>query len=231
MYDPGSLRAAMEGSDIALNLATALSGGDFAANDRLRREGAAIWLQACSDVGVPRVLQQSIAFMNAGGTDEWTDETYVHPSAEGISATSGAAEQMEAAVRATALDWVILRGASFYGPGTKSDDGWFERAKAGTLRLPGDGNAFISLIHIADMASATVAAVERWPSREVFIVADDAPTRWSDLFGFVSAIVGAGAPEPGGPDRFRSMRLRNTKAREMLAWEPAYPDFRSGLVR
>lgn len=232
VYDPASLRAGMEGSDIALNLATALAGGDFAANDRLRREGAPIWLQACADAGVPRVLQQSIAFMNGSGTDEWTDETHIYSSGEGTAgAAYGAAVAMEEAVRATSLDWVILRGGLFYGPGTGNDEGWFERARAGRLRLPGDGRAFVSLVHIADMANATVAAVERWPSHQAVIVADDAPPRWAEVFEYVAALTGSAPPEPGGQQGFPSMRLRNTKARELLGWEPLYPDFRSGLAR
>jgi hypothetical protein len=44
---------------------------------------------------------------------------------------------------------------------------------------------------IADMAEATVAALERWPSRQTLIVADDEPVRWRDLFGYVAAMAGA----------------------------------------
>jgi len=76
---------------------------------------------------------------------------------------------METTIEASKLDWVILRGGLFYGPGTGLDDDWFARARAGKLRLPGDGNGFISLIHIADMADATLAAITAWPSRNALI--------------------------------------------------------------
>ena len=78
------------------------------------------------------------------------------------------------------LDWLILRGALFYGPGTDFDDDWFARARAGKLRLPGEGDDYVSLVHIADMAGATIAALRRWPSRQALIVADDQPARWRD---------------------------------------------------
>ena len=84
------------------------------------------------------------------------------------------------------LDWLILRGALFYGPGTGFDDDWFARARAGKLRLPGEGDDYVSLVHIADMADATIAAIQRWPSRQALIVADDQPARWRDLFTYVA---------------------------------------------
>ena len=142
-----------------------------------------------------------------------------------------AALAMEEAVRSSGLDWLILRGGLFYGPGTGFDDEWFARARAGTLRLPGDGSAFVSLVHIADMAGATLTALERGASGQVLIVADDAPARWRDVLGYVASACGAPAPEPGGRLGLPSYRVRNRRAREALGWAPFYPDHRAGLVR
>ena len=138
---------------------------------------------------------------------------------------------MEELVTASALDWVILRGGLFYGPGTGFDDGWHALAAAGKLRLPGDGSDFVSLVHIADMATATVATLRRWPSRARLIVCDDAPSQWRDVFGYVAALAGQGTVEPGGRAGFPSFRLKNARARETLAWTPTYPSFREGLSR
>lgn len=237
IFDGDTMRQALRGCDIGINLATSLPGpsgrGDFAANDRLRREGVPVWLRACEDAGVPRVIQQSIGFVNAAGGDAWADEdTLVPPDlATPYGAANAAALDMEASVRASSLDWIILRGGLFYGPGTGYDDGWFERARAGRLRLPGDGIDFITLVHIADMAAATMAAVERWPSRQTLIVADDRPARWEEIFGYVAALAGATAPPPGGQLGFPSTRLRNQRARDTLDWAPGYPDYRAGLIR
>src|SRR5439155_25617879 len=130
----------------------------------------------------------------------WADETTLHSiGQEGIAgAAISAALAMEAAIEQSGLDWIILRGALFYGPGTGFDDEWFARARAGTLRLPGAGDDYVSLVHIADMASATVAALDRWPSREALIVADDHPAPWRDVLGYVAVVAGCGSPEPGG---------------------------------
>jgi nucleoside-diphosphate-sugar epimerase len=237
VFDGASLRAGLEGCDIGINLATSLPGpsgkGDYATNDRLRREGTPVWVRACHDVGVSRIVQQSIAMVNAGGGDAWADEDTVFPAGqEGTAALAiAAALAMEDTVRQSGLDWTILRGGLFYGPGTGFDDDWFARARAGKLRLPADGQDYVSLVHIADMAEATAAAIGRWPSRQALIVADDEPARWRDVLTYVAAIAGAAPPQPGGRLGLPSYRASNRRAREALSWTPVYANYRIGLAR
>ena len=237
VFDAASLRAGLEGCDVGINLATSLPGpsgrGDYATNDRVRRAGTPIWVRACRDVGVSRILQQSIALVNAGAGEAWGDEDTVFPAGqEGTAALAiAAALAMEDTVRQSGLDWSILRGGLFYGPGTGFDDDWFARARAGTLRLPAEGQDYVSLVHIADMAEATTAAIARWPSRQALIVADDEPARWRDVFAYVAAIAGATPPQPGGRLGLPSYRVRNRRAREALSWTPVYANYRVGLAR
>ncbi len=236
IFDTASLAAALAGCDVGINLATSLPGpsgrGTFDANDRVRAEGTANWVAACAEAGVKRVVQQSIGLVNARGAD-WSDEDSVaDASGDSVAAKAiRAALVMEDHVVASALDWVILRGGLFYGPGTGFDDAWHAAAAAGKLRLPGDGSDFVSLIHIADMAAATVAVLKRWPSRTPLIVCDDAPAPWRDVFGYVAATAGQGTLEAGGRAGFPSFRLKNARAREALGWTPTYASFREGLVR
>jgi nucleoside-diphosphate-sugar epimerase len=238
IFDEASLRDAVKGCDVAINLATTLpsptsQGGDFAKNDTLRREGTAIWTRACRDAGVPRILQQSIAMTHAGGGETWADESTFHTIDKSTiaGAAIAAVRDMEAIVSASGLDWLILRGGLFYGPGTGFDDDWFARARAGKLRLPDEGNDYVSLVHIADMADATVKAIARWPSQQALIVADDRPARWHDLFSYVCSLAGSSPPTSGGRSLIPSFRVTNARARNMLSWTPAYPDFRAGLAR
>lgn len=237
IFDQAALADALHGCDIGINLATALPvprqrGGDFAENDRLRRDGTPIWIAACRAAGVPRVLQQSIALVNSGTGDEWADEDT--PSTIGDD-TAGRAIQacldMESTVRGSGLDWTVLRGGLFYGPGTGYDDDWFARAEEGRLRLPATGDDFVSLIHIADMADATARAVTRWPSSQTLIVSDNQPARWRELFGYVAATLGTAPPQPGGRMAMPSCRVRNARVREALAWEPLYSTYQAGLAR
>lgn len=236
IFDPDSLQRGLEGCDTCINLATSLPGpsgrGDYDVNDRVRREGVPLLLQACREAGVGRLLQQSIAMVGADG-ETLTDEGAVpRPQGDDISARAiNATLDMEDAVRASDLDWLILRGGLFYGPGTGFDDDWFARAAAGKLRLPGDGSDYVSLVHIADMAAATVAALRVWPSRQVLIIADDAPARWREVFGFIAGVTGAEPPQAGGRAGFASFRVSNRRAKEVLGWAPVYPDYRAGLIR
>lgn len=236
IFKSASLRAGLEGCDLCINVATSLPGpagrGDYEANDRLRREGVPILLDACRDAGVPRILQQSIAWVCANGDAVADEDAVQRPAGEDPGSRAvRAALDMEDAVSASGLDWLILRGGLFYGPGTGFDDGWFERARDGRLRLPGDGSDYVSLVHIADMAAATAAAVERWPSRRALNVTDDLPVRWRDLFGYVAEIAGAAPPEAGGRAGFRSFRISNRRACEALGWSPFYADCKAGLAR
>lgn len=237
IFDAESLKAGLDGCDIGMNLATSLPGpsgrGDYDANDRLRRDGTPIWLEACRTAGVPRVIQQSIAMVNAAPGEAWSDEDTVFAADEDniASRAIAASVAMEDAVRASALDWIILRGGLFYGPGTGFDDDWLARAQTGKLRLPGDGGDYVSLLHIADMARATMAALERWPSRQALIIADDEPARWRDVFGYIAQSIGAPAPEAGGRQGFPSFRVSNARAKAALDWTPFYTNYRVGLVR
>jgi nucleoside-diphosphate-sugar epimerase len=237
IFDEASLRVGLEGCDLAINLATSLpsptSQGDYAKNDQLRREGTATWVRACRAAGVTRILQQSIAMTHAGGGASWADEDTLHPVVgEGIAAEAIAAVRaMEQTIAASGLDWLVLRGGLFYGPGTGFDEDWFARARAGKLRLPERGADFVSLVHIADMAAATVKAIYRWPARQALIIADDEPAQWSDLFGYVCMLSGSTAPQPGGRALMPSFRVRNRRARDLLSWNPSYASYREGLVR
>jgi nucleoside-diphosphate-sugar epimerase len=236
IFDADSLRQGLAGAELCINLATALPGpsgrGDYAVNDRVRREGVPRLIDACREAGVGRLLQQSIAMVGASdaaiaGEDAVYRPDGDDPAAQAIRAT----QDMEAAVRDSGLDWLILRGGLFYGPGTGFDDDWLARAAAGKLRLSGDGSGYVSLVHIADMAAATLAAVRVWPSRCALIVCDDRPIPWRDLFAHIAASAGAPEPAPGGRAGFPSFRMSNAKAKQVLGWSPFYADFRTGLAR
>lgn len=237
IFDGESLRAGLDGCDVAVNLATSLPGpngrGDFAANDHLRRSGTPIFVEACGEAGVPRILQQSIAMVNATDSDAWSNEETRFSGAENSPAAAPveAALDMEKTVAASGLDYLILRGALFYGPGTGYDDGWVARAKAGKLRLPGDGSKYVSFVHIADMAAATMMALTAWPSRETLIIADDAPAPWKDVFSYLAQSAAAPEPQLGGQIGFPSFRVRNGKARNILGWRPFYENYQTGMTR
>jgi nucleoside-diphosphate-sugar epimerase len=137
---------------------------------------------------------------------------------------------MEATVRSSGLHWTILRGGAFYGPGTGRDDFWRAQAREGNLRLPGDGQAFISLVHVADFADAIVRALIALSEPDVIAVVDESPVKYADLFDHIAAIENGPSPEADGPPLWPSFRIVNDRAKSKLDWRPRYASYRSGFV-
>lgn len=229
IFDADSLRAALVNCDAAIHAATSIpkptGGGDWAVNDRIRREGTANLIAACRIERVRRYVQQSVAMLHIASDARPQTENDPVAATERIRS----ALDMEQLVRESGLDWRIVRGAAFYGPGTGRAEAWRSQARGGVLVMPGDGNGFISLIHVADMAAAMVAAVERGPPESVYLAADDQPATYRDLLSYIAALEGAAPPSAGGPVLLPSFRVSNAKLKA-LGWVPAYPSFRAGLA-
>jgi 2-alkyl-3-oxoalkanoate reductase len=229
IFDPVSLRAAVVNCDAAIHAATSIptaSGkGDWATNDRIRREGTANLVAACRAERVRRYVQQSVAMLHI--TSDTRPQTEEDPI--GVYDRIRSALDMEQIVTAAHLDWCIVRGGAFYGPGTGRPEAWRSQARGGVLTLPGDGNGFLSLIHVADMAAAMALVAERGQPKQVYIAADDQPATYRDLLGYVAAMERAAPPATGGPVLLPSFRVSNAKLKA-LGWAPAYPSFRAGLA-
>lgn len=230
LFDAASLESAVRGCDAALHLATAIPppgpAPDWTRNDRIRREGTASLLAACKAAGVRRYVQQSIAMLVADGSGSVLDETApVRPT----RATASAAD-MEAIVADSGLDWIVLRGGAFYGPGTGRDETWRRLARAGELPLPGDGSAYVSLVHVTDMADAVVLAATAGPSSAVLSIVDDEPVTYATLFRHIASVEGGPDPAPGGPPGWPSFRVTNARARSALVWKPRIATYRAGFA-
>jgi 2-alkyl-3-oxoalkanoate reductase len=229
ILDGDSLRAPMAGCDAVLHLATAIprrgEPRDFTRTDRIRREGTRNLLDAAREGGVRRYIQQSIVFVYGDRGTELADEcTPVQPESR------PSATDMERMVQESSLDWCILRGGLFYGPLSGLEAGWRQDLQSGTLRLPGDGNVRLSLVHEADMARVVVLATEQAPPLSTYNVVDDQPVTYRDLFGHLAALTGAPPPAPGGAMDLPDLGCRNGKLKADLGWTPAYPTYRSGLL-
>jgi nucleoside-diphosphate-sugar epimerase len=228
IFDRESLRRALVGCDVVVNLATAVprpdQSPDFAMNDRIRREGTATLIAAC-DRG-QRLIQQGIAMVHAGGGEALLDEQ----APMRVGPATASAIEMEAMLRDSGLNHLILRGGLFYGPGTGREAHWLAAARDGSLAIPGDGSDFVSLIHVADMAEATAIAVEMRAASGALLLVDDQPVRWRDLFSHVAKGTSAPEPKAGAPLRLPSFRCSNVATCAALGWRPFYADYRAGLA-
>jgi nucleoside-diphosphate-sugar epimerase len=232
ILDRASLSAGLDGCEAALHLATAIPRGgtpnpDWSLNDRIRREGTGNLLDACRKLGIERYIQQSIAHLVADGSPNLLDESA--PLRPGPRTASAA--DMEEMVGNSGLRWTILRGGAFYGPHTGRDEAWRNDARAGRLRVPTDGTGYISLIHVSDMAEATVLATEIAPDRCLLAIVDDQPVSYAELFRYLAHLEGGPDPEMGGPPSpWPSFRVSNARARQVLGWHARLRTYRSGFT-
>jgi len=230
--DAEALTAALKNCAAVLHIATAIprdvtGSNSWDANTRLRTEGVRKLVDASLRAGVERYLQQSITMAYSGRGDRWiTEEAPLDSSPERaqVCAPVIAMEQMLGDTRPDRLRWCVLRGGSFVGPGTFQDD-VLARLGLGTERVPGDGRNYVSFIHVADMATAFVAAIEHAPAGSVFNVVDE-PIRQGEYLDRLADSIGA--PVPGRDGRARrppSWRCSAHAARTVLRWRPSHGVF------
>jgi nucleoside-diphosphate-sugar epimerase len=128
-------------------------------------------------------------------------------------------EDMVRALDASKVTWCILRGGSFVGPDT-SQDAVLERLREGTQQVPGDGMNWVSMIHVEDIAAATVAALDRAPAGSTFNITDE-PIRNGEYLDRLAAMLGIPQPpRDASVPRPRSWRCSNAAARRDLGWSP-----------
>jgi nucleoside-diphosphate-sugar epimerase len=223
------LPAIMQGCTTAVHIATAIprdmrAPGAWDTNTRLRTEGSRLLLQAAQAAGVQRYVQQSIVMAYADGGEQWLDESAPldrSPARAIICAPVIAMENMVRAVTPARLQWCILRGGNFVGPGTAESD-LIARLRAGQIVVRCDGRNFLSLVHVADMARAVCMALESAPASSVFNIVDE-PLRNGDYMDLLARLVGAPQPardatKPCPP----SYRCSNQAAGTVLGWMPVH---------
>jgi nucleoside-diphosphate-sugar epimerase len=218
----------------------------FAANDRIRREGTLNLLSGAKAAGARKIVAQSIAFgYEPVGSRIKTEEAPLFVDApEPWGGSVRAAKDLEDAVLgAEEIEGVVLRYGHLYGPNTYfAPDGQIGRGVlAGAVPIAGEGEGTYSFLHVEDAASATVAAVEGWPWG-VYNVADDEPARAREWLPYYAKILGAAEPprvsreellEAAGwltLHQITEMRgASNARAREQ-GWTPNYPSWRGGFA-
>lgn len=170
------------------------------------------------------------------GGDQWMDEE----SDAGGSSEGGrilrAAEVLLEEASGAARRRFVLRLGGIYGPGRQ----WLvNRAMGGDDPEEGD-DVFLNSIHVEDAVSSVWAVFEGAVEvmGGVFNIVDDRPTRKGEIIQHLHRELRErgllpGQSEPPAPTRRRagarpSRQLSNAKARTLLGWRPAYPDYRAG---
>jgi nucleoside-diphosphate-sugar epimerase len=218
----------LPGRDVVINIATAIppepaGPGAWEVNTQLRRAGTRVLTQASRAAGVPRLVQMSITMAYHDGGEEWLDEASAFDPSPARAAIVAPVAAMEDTVRALPPDeiaWTILRGGRFVGPGTVQD-AQCRGLRAGTLSVPVDGQAFVSMVHVGDYAAAVVAAAEAGLAGAVLNVSD-APVRVGAYLDQLADLIGAPRPRraPEQVPDLPSHRVDSGAARRLLGWRP-----------
>lgn len=166
LADTTAVRRACEGRDVVFHVAART--GLWGPADVFRRtnvEGTRNVVDACRAAGVQRLLYTSTPSVVFDGRDlEGVDESTPYPSRwqSDYPATKAAAERLVLAANGSQLATIALRPHLVWGPG----DPHFvprilERARAGRLRIVGDGTNRVDAIYVDDAATAHLLAAER----------------------------------------------------------------------
>jgi nucleoside-diphosphate-sugar epimerase len=221
---------------------------EFALTNRLRTEGLDHLIEAAQAAGARRVIAQSYGNWNyeRTGTTPKSETDPLDPDPPANQRQSlEAIRRLERAVgEAEGLEGIALRFGNFYGPGTgfALDGGdLVELVRKRRLPIVGDGAGVWSFIHVDDIATATIAALDRGKPG-IYNVVDDEPAPVSQWLPDLAQAVGAKPPrhvpvwlgrlatgDVGVSMMTRIKGASNAKAKRELNWAPAYKSWRQGF--
>ena len=206
----------------------------FATTNRLRSEGIDHLLAAAEATGVSHVVAQGHASMNGIRTGGWV-KTEEDPL-EVLEGTKAINHLEDVVVRAGGA---VLRYGGFYGPGAWDDQVKLVRKRL--FPLVGGGTGYVSWVHVDDVASATVLAVEQ-KATGVFNIVDDEPAPVREWLPYLAQCAGAKPPRrvPTWLARLLAGEMAvgmmtqgrgfsNAKAKRELGWKLRYPSWRQGF--
>jgi 2-alkyl-3-oxoalkanoate reductase len=221
---------------------------DFALTNRLRTEGTHHLLAAARDAGTQRFVVQSFTGwpnIREGSSVKTEDDPLdPDPPAACRETLAGIRYLDETVPVAEGIDGVVLRYGAFYGPGTSLWDGGAHVELIRKRRFPivGSGAGVWSFVHMDDVASATVAAVEQ-AAPGIYNIVDDEPAPVSVWLPYLAEVLGAKPPRrvprwvgrlAGGSFAVSMMEQvrgsSNAKAKREWRWQPAYPSWRQGFA-
>lgn len=140
--------------------------------------------------------------------------------------------EAETLLRSRLPEAIVLRFAGIYGPGRLLR----KQPLLAGQPLMGDAEKWLNLIHVADGATAVLAAEASGRSGETYNIADDSPVRRRDFYTHLAELLHAPAArfEPHPIDSTipleANRRIVNRKARTELGFRPRYPSYVEGLA-
>lgn len=220
---------------------------EFATTNQLRTTGLDHLLAAAQAAGARRFLGQSFTgwpHARTGGPVKTEDDPLDPDPAPESRETHAAIRHLESAVLgADGIEGLALRYGLFYGPGTAIGAGGavYDLVRRRKLPIVGGGRGVWSFVHLEDMVTATVAAVEHGAPGPYQIV-DDEPAPVAEWLPYLAGAIGAKPPRrvpawlvrpmlgAHGVSMMTAIRgSSNAKAKRELGWTLTYPSWREGF--
>ena len=139
--DRKALAELLRGAEAAIHVAGVINAPRPADFEEGNVAGTLAVIEAAIDAGVPRLL-----FVSSLSARE-----------PGLSVYGGSKARAERLVRASGLDWTIVRPPAIYGPRDREMFELFRAARWGVIPTPREGRA--SVIHVDDLARLLLALI------------------------------------------------------------------------
>lgn len=239
--DPQTLRTMLQGHDAVYDLrvsvpktSRAALPGSWRRYAELRGRGSGQVVDAALDVGVPRVIRDTVTMVYAPGGNTWIDES--HPvRAHGSLAANLVAERQLARLTSAGGEGVAVRFGGFYGADDPFSRDVIAMAMTGRSLLTGAPTGWTSAIHTMDVGTA-LASVLNAPAG-IYNAVDDDPLTRRELLGVLADASGRALRSmprwtawlASTPVRSlsRSHRVSNARLRS-LGWRPLVASRRDG---
>lgn len=151
-------------------------------------------------------------------------------------------EQIMQQAAGEGLPALSIRPGMVYGPNGTFGKHFLAVAEKGKYQYPGNGDNFIPFVHVNDLAQAYLLAAENPPVGQVVNIVDDNPIQVKQMAsrllqefdggkasGVPKWLVGFFAGDALAEMLTGSYRVKNTKAKQLLSWEPKYKTFSEGI--
>lgn len=195
------------------------------------------WIMSCKSLQWIGYLSSTNVYGNHGG--DWVDETSdTKPSLERGKRRQGAENDWMALGAKLRVPVHIFRLGGIYGQDRNALTN-IRKGKARRVIKPGQ---VFGRIHRDDIASAVWLAANSDVVNNIFNLTDDLPSPPQDVISEAARLLGVAPPEevayedadlsPMGRSFYQeNKRVKNQKAKDLLGWQPAYPDYRQALVK
>lgn len=191
------------------------------------------------DAGDPVLTVYGTALVGSSAWTGYLSSTGVYGDAAGswVDESMAANGGRRSARNAADAVWLargarVFRLPGIYGPGRSALD----RVASGQAHRVNLAGQVFSRVHVDDIVAGVIAAFDA--PAGAYNLADDDPCSQNDVVDFAARLLGCEPPPLVGIETLSPMargfyaenrRVANGKAKRLLGWRPAYPDYRVGL--